>query len=96
MGGGKKQMMKKEKVGDMMDGIEQYWYVEKEIEMKMEENKKRVEEESFRGYSEEGVKRVQIGIKELKDKDMRRIGRMNQVEEEKEEIRMEREILKRI
>ncbi|MGH6760715.1 MAG: radical SAM family heme chaperone HemW [Phyllobacterium sp.] len=96
IGGGTPSLMKPETVGHLLDTISGQWHVPDGIEITLEANPSSVEAERFRGYQAAGVNRVSLGVQALNDRDLRRLGRLHNVEEALVAIRLAREIFPRL
>lgn len=96
IGGGTPSLMKPETVGHLLDTISEQWHVPDGIEITLEANPSSVEAERFRGYRAAGVNRVSLGVQALNDRDLKRLGRLHNVDEALVAIRLAREIFPRL
>jgi len=96
LGGGTPSLMQPETVGSVLDAIARNWHVPEGIEITLEANPTSVEADRFRGYRATGVNRVSLGVQALNDTDLRRLGRMHNVEEALAAIHLAREIFPRL
>jgi putative oxygen-independent coproporphyrinogen III oxidase len=96
LGGGTPSLMQPETVASVLNEISRNWHVPDDIEITLEANPTSVEAERFRGYRAAGVNRVSLGVQALNDPDLRRLGRMHNVEEALAAIKLAREIFPRL
>ncbi|WP_457298131.1 radical SAM family heme chaperone HemW [Phyllobacterium sp. P5_D12] len=96
LGGGTPSLMQPETVASVLNEISRNWHVPDDIEITLEANPTSVEAEHFRGYRAAGVNRVSLGVQALNDPDLRRLGRMHNVEEALAAIKLAREIFPRL
>ncbi len=96
IGGGTPSLMDPETVGAILDGVATRWHVPDGIEVTMEANPSSVEATRFRGYRDAGVNRVSMGVQALNDADLRFLGRLHNVEEALNAIKLAREIFPRM
>lgn len=96
LGGGTPSLMQPETVASVLNEISRNWHVPADIEITLEANPTSVEADRFRGYRAAGVNRVSLGVQALNDADLRRLGRMHNVEEALAAIKLAREIFPRL
>ncbi|MCX8278760.1 radical SAM family heme chaperone HemW [Phyllobacterium sp. 0TCS1.6C] len=96
LGGGTPSLMQPETVAAILDQVARQWHVPDGIEITLEANPTSVEADRFRGYRAAGVNRVSLGVQALNDPDLRRLGRMHNVDEALAAIRLAREIFPRL
>jgi len=96
LGGGTPSLMQPETVASILNEIARNWHVPNNIEITLEANPTSVEADRFRGYRAAGVNRVSLGVQALNDPDLRRLGRMHNVEEALVAIKLAREIFPRL
>jgi oxygen-independent coproporphyrinogen-3 oxidase len=81
LGGGTPSLMEPATVGRILDAVAARWTVADGAEITLEANPSSVEAERFRGYRAAGVNRVSLGVQALNDRDLRRLGRLHDVEQ---------------
>lgn len=96
LGGGTPSLMQPETVASVLNEIARNWHVPDDIEITLEANPTSVEADRFRGYRAAGVNRVSLGVQALNDPDLRRLGRMHNVDEALVAIKLAREIFPRL
>ena len=96
LGGGTPSLMQPETVASVLNEIARNWHVPDNIEITLEANPTSVEADRFRGYRAAGVNRVSLGVQALNDADLRRLGRMHNVNEALAAIKLAREIFPRL
>lgn len=96
LGGGTPSLMQPETVASVLNEISRNWHVPDDIEITLEANPTSVEADRFRGYRAAGVNRVSLGVQALNDPDLRRLGRMHNVDEALVAIKLAREIFPRL
>jgi putative oxygen-independent coproporphyrinogen III oxidase len=96
LGGGTPSLMQPETVASVLNEISRNWHVPDDIEITLEANPTSVEADRFHGYRAAGVNRVSLGVQALNDADLRRLGRMHNVEEALAAIKLAREIFPRL
>ncbi|MBA8899668.1 MULTISPECIES: radical SAM family heme chaperone HemW [unclassified Phyllobacterium] len=96
LGGGTPSLMEPETVGSVLNEIAKNWTVPDNIEITLEANPTSVEANRFRGYRAAGVNRVSLGVQALNDPDLRRLGRMHNVDEALVAIGLARDIFPRL
>lgn len=96
LGGGTPSLMHPATVSNLLNAIAGHWHVPDGIEITLEANPSSVEAERFRGYRAAGVNRVSLGVQALNDRDLKRLGRLHNVEEALVAIRLARETFPRL
>jgi putative oxygen-independent coproporphyrinogen III oxidase len=96
LGGGTPSLMQPKTVETILDGIAREWHIPAGIEITMEANPSSVEAERFRGYRAAGVNRVSLGVQALNDTDLKFLGRLHDVADALQAIRLAREIFPRM
>ncbi|MCB8836980.1 radical SAM family heme chaperone HemW [Aurantimonas sp. VKM B-3413] len=96
LGGGTPSLMAPATVGRILDAVAANWTVAEGAEITLEANPSSVEAERFRGYRAAGVNRVSLGVQALNDPDLRRLGRLHDVEQALGAIRLARETFPRL
>ena len=96
MGGGTPSLMLPETVAAILNGIARLWHVPAGIEITMEANPSSVEADRFRGYRAAGVNRLSLGVQALNDRDLKFLGRLHDVEQALNAIRLARDIFPRM
>lgn len=96
LGGGTPSLMQPETVATVLDNIARNWSVADDIEVTLEANPSSVEADRFHGYRAAGVNRVSLGVQALNDQDLRRLGRLHNVEEARIAIGLARRIFPRL
>jgi putative oxygen-independent coproporphyrinogen III oxidase len=79
LGGGTPSLMEPETVADILSHIRQNWQVSKTCEITLEANPSSVEAARFEGYAKAGVNRVSLGVQSLRDRDLKALGRLHDV-----------------
>ena len=96
LGGGTPSLMQPATVAAILDAVAAQWTVEEGAEITLEANPSSVEAERFRGYRAAGVNRVSLGVQALNDQDLRRLGRLHDVDQALGAIALAREIFPRL
>ncbi|WP_185983942.1 radical SAM family heme chaperone HemW [Aureimonas mangrovi] len=96
LGGGTPSLMEPGTVAAILEAVAANWTVEDGAEITLEANPSSVEAERFRGYRAAGVNRVSLGVQALNDPDLRRLGRLHDVDQALGAIRLAREIFPRL
>ena len=96
LGGGTPSLMDAATVGAVLDSVARHWTVPAGIEVTLEANPSSVEAARFHGYRDAGVNRVSLGVQALNDKDLRFLGRLHDVAQALEAIRLARETFPRL
>lgn len=79
-GGGTPSLMNPSVVGSIIDEATRLWHPANDIEITLEANPTSVEANRFAGFRAAGVNRVSIGVQALNDDDLRKLGRMHDVQ----------------
>ncbi len=80
-GGGTPSLMAPALVQGILDRIRATWTLANDVEITLEANPGSVEAARFEGYAQAGINRVSLGIQSLDAADLRRLGRMHNVDE---------------
>ncbi|MBB2972163.1 radical SAM family heme chaperone HemW [Mesorhizobium sp. RMAD-H1] len=96
LGGGTPSLMLPATVERLLGEIAANWSVAEGVEITLEANPSSVEADRFRGYRAAGVNRVSLGVQALNDRDLKRLGRLHNVEEALKAIGLAREIFPRL
>ena len=96
IGGGTPSLMEPETVDALLNGVARLWHVPDGIEITLEANPSSVEATRFRGYRSAGVNRVSLGVQALNDRDLKFLGRLHDVENALNAIKLAREIFPRM
>ncbi len=95
-GGGTPSLMEGETVNAILNEIRKTWPIANDCEITLEANPGAVEAARFAAYREAGVDRISIGVQALDDADLRRLGRMHDVETALAAIRLARSLFSRV
>ncbi|MBO0661202.1 radical SAM family heme chaperone HemW [Jiella sp. MQZ9-1] len=95
-GGGTPSLMEPATVGGILDAVAAHWKIAPDVEVTLEANPSSVEASRFRGYRAAGVNRVSLGVQALNDADLRRLGRLHDVETALKAITLARETFPRL
>jgi oxygen-independent coproporphyrinogen-3 oxidase len=95
-GGGTPSLMQPETVARVIDTARGIWRFANDIEITLEANPRSVEAGRFSGFSDAGVNRVSLGVQALRAKDLRRLGRLHDVDEALRAIDLARAIFDRV
>ena len=87
-GGGTPSLMHPSTVEAVLDAISRAWSIGRDVEVTLEANPTSVEAERFRGYRAAGINRVSLGVQAMNDPDLKRLGRMHNVEEAMAAVRI--------
>ncbi|MEP3278667.1 MAG: radical SAM family heme chaperone HemW [Stappiaceae bacterium] len=96
IGGGTPSLMAPQTVEGILEAIAQQWTVSEDVEITLEANPSSVEAGRFAGYRSAGVNRVSLGVQALNDKDLRRLGRLHDVDSAMRAIGIARDIFDRM
>ncbi|KTR04451.1 coproporphyrinogen III oxidase [Aureimonas ureilytica] len=96
LGGGTPSLMEPATVSAILEAVAAQWTVADGAEITLEANPTSVEADRFRGYRAAGVNRVSLGVQALNDADLKRLGRMHDVDQAMGAIRLAREIFPRL
>ena len=80
-GGGTPSLMSPALVDAVLRRVRATWPMANDIEITLEANPSSVEAARFAGYREAGVNRVSLGVQALNDDDLRRLGRLHDVDQ---------------
>lgn len=80
-GGGTPSLMDPETVHAVIEAARDCWTFANDIEITLEANPRSVEAERFEGYARAGVNRVSLGVQALRAPDLKRLGRLHDVDE---------------
>lgn len=95
-GGGTPSLMAPETVAEVIEAARSCWVFANDIEVTLEANPRSVEAHRFEGYAEAGVNRVSLGIQSLNPDDLRRLGRLHDVDEARGAYRIARSVFDRV
>lgn len=96
IGGGTPSLMKPETVENILKAIAQNWNIAENAEITMEANPSSVEADRFKAYRGAGVNRLSLGVQALDDEELRRLGRLHNVEQALYAIGLARDIFPRL
>lgn len=82
-GGGTPSLMQGHVVASVLETIADTWTLANDVEITLEANPGSVEADRFADYRAAGVNRVSLGVQALNDADLRRLGRLHDVNEAK-------------
>ncbi|MCJ2071721.1 radical SAM family heme chaperone HemW [Methylobacterium sp. J-030] len=88
LGGGTPSLMQPATVAGLLDAVAAHWPVAKDAEITLEANPSSVEAARFRGYRAAGVNRVSLGVQALDDASLRALGRLHDVGQARDAIRV--------
>ncbi|MAE90726.1 MAG: coproporphyrinogen III oxidase [Pelagibaca sp.] len=80
-GGGTPSLMAPETVRAVLDASRDHWAWANDIEITLEANPRSVEINKFEGFAMAGVNRVSLGVQALRPDDLRRLGRLHDVDD---------------
>ncbi|MFK8032683.1 MAG: radical SAM family heme chaperone HemW [Hyphomicrobiales bacterium] len=95
-GGGTPSLMEPATLAGILDAIHWHWAVEPDAEISMEANPQSVEAERFKAYRKAGVNRLSLGVQALNDPELKFLGRLHNVEEALNAIKLARETFPRL
>ncbi len=95
-GGGTPSLMESRTVAQVIDSVQRTWRMANDVEITLEANPTSVEAGRFRDYRMAGVNRVSVGIQALNDADLRRLGRLHDVDEARRAYATARETFERV
>ena len=79
-GGGTPSLMDPGVVASVLDELPEHWRLANDLEVTLEANPSSVEAARFSGYQNAGINRVSLGVQALNNEDLRRLGRLHNVE----------------
>ncbi|WP_342106468.1 radical SAM family heme chaperone HemW [Methylobacterium sp. SI9] len=88
LGGGTPSLMQPATVAGLLDAVAARWPVAPDAEITLEANPSSVEASRFRGYRAAGVNRVSLGVQALNDPSLRTLGRLHDVAQALDAIRV--------
>ncbi|MCJ2085226.1 radical SAM family heme chaperone HemW [Methylobacterium sp. E-005] len=88
LGGGTPSLMQPATVAGLLDAVAARWSVAPDAEITLEANPSSVEAARFRGYRAAGVNRVSLGVQALNDAALRTLGRLHDVRQALDAIRV--------
>src|SRR5882672_1154941 len=94
-GGGTPSLMSGRAVASVLDAIAGLWPIANDAEITLEANPNSVEQQRFRDYRSAGINRVSIGVQALDAAALKALGRLHDVDEAKDAIRLALEIFPR-
>ncbi|MFW2588343.1 radical SAM family heme chaperone HemW [Sagittula sp. SSi028] len=95
-GGGTPSLMAPETVAHVLNAARDCWTFANDIEISLEANPRSVEAGRFERYAMAGVNRVSLGVQSLRSEDLRRLGRLHDVEEAKAAFKIARDVFQRV
>ena len=95
-GGGTPSLMLPETVAEVIDTAQGCWTFSNDIEITLEANPRSVEASRFEGYARAGVNRVSLGVQALRAADLKRLGRLHNVEEAKAAFTIAKDVFDRV
>ncbi|MCT4369743.1 coproporphyrinogen III oxidase [Yangia mangrovi] len=95
-GGGTPSLMEPATVQAVLDAAKEHWTWANDIEITLEANPRSVEVSKFEGFHEAGVNRVSMGIQSLRPDDLRRLGRLHDVDEAIVALETAKSVFKRV
>ncbi|WP_323768424.1 radical SAM family heme chaperone HemW [Antarctobacter sp.] len=95
-GGGTPSLMEPETVSAVIEAARECWTFANDIEITLEANPRSVEAGRFEGYARAGVNRVSLGVQALRAPDLKRLGRLHNVEEAKAAFDVARSVFGRV
>lgn len=96
IGGGTPSLMAPETVAQLLEQVAKYWNIVDDAEITMEANPSSVEEKRFHGYRAAGVNRLSLGVQALNDRELKRLGRLHDVDSAISAINLARSIFPRL
>lgn len=95
-GGGTPSLMAPETVVQVIDAARDCWTFSNNIEISLEANPRSVEAARFEGYARAGVNRVSLGVQSLRAPDLKKLGRLHDVNEARAAFGIAREVFDRV
>ncbi|GGF67890.1 radical SAM family heme chaperone HemW [Mameliella alba] len=95
-GGGTPSLMAPETVAAVIEAARDWWTFANDIEITLEANPRSVEAGRFEGYARAGVNRVSLGVQSLRAEDLKRLGRLHDVDEARAAFGVARSVFDRV
>jgi len=95
-GGGTPSLMEPDTVNEVLRAARETWPFANDIEITLEANPRSVEAARFEGYANAGVNRVSLGVQALRKDDLRRLGRLHDVNEAKTAFKVAQSVFERV
>ncbi|WP_286196659.1 radical SAM family heme chaperone HemW [Tropicibacter sp. R15_0] len=95
-GGGTPSLMAVETVASVLKAASDTWVWANDIEITLEANPSSVEAGKFRGFRDAGVNRVSLGVQSLRDDDLKRLGRLHNVDEARRALDIAKNVFDRV
>ncbi len=95
-GGGTPSLMSPALVDALISEARRLWPSVNDLEITLEANPSSVEADRFAGYRSAGVNRVSLGVQALNDADLKRLGRLQSLDEAYQAIDIARENFDRV
>ncbi|MCJ2138316.1 radical SAM family heme chaperone HemW [Methylobacterium sp. J-026] len=95
LGGGTPSLMRPATVAGLLDAVAARWTVAPDAEITLEANPSSVEAARFHGYRAAGVNRVSLGVQALDDASLRTLGRLHDVAQALDAIRVAQAVFAR-
>jgi oxygen-independent coproporphyrinogen-3 oxidase len=87
-GGGTPSLMRGQSVGRVLQKIAALWPMANDMEITLEANPASADAARFADYRAAGVNRVSLGVQALNDPDLKKLGRLHDVEEARAALKM--------
>lgn len=95
-GGGTPSLMAVETVESVLEAASDTWVWANDIEITLEANPSSVEADKFLGFRNAGVNRVSLGVQSLRDDDLKRLGRLHNVDEARRALDIAKNVFDRV
>ncbi|MBY6120580.1 radical SAM family heme chaperone HemW [Mameliella alba] len=95
-GGGTPSLMAPETVAAVIKAARDCWTFANDVEITLEANPRSVEAGRFEGYARAGVNRVSLGVQSLRAEDLKRLGRLHDVDEARAAFGVARSVFDRV
>jgi oxygen-independent coproporphyrinogen-3 oxidase len=95
-GGGTPSLMSGKAVGTVLDTIARLWRRTNDLEITLESNPASADAGRFADYRAAGVNRLSLGVQALNDADLKKLGRLHNVEEAKSALRLAQNTFDRV
>jgi len=95
-GGGTPSLMQGKSVGAVLERISQNWRMANDVEITLESNPASADAARFRDYRAAGVDRLSLGVQALNDADLKFLGRLHNVAEAKDALRLAMDTFERV